>query len=153
MTLGAVHNNGVIEAFDDRASSGAVVDLVFGGALTGVGVAEVGPNNVTLDGSAGIYQTLNFNTGATDLTPTLFLNDPSEFAATIAGFDRGAGADDRIELNSTSGAAWQFQGFGADGLMFTNGTATASISLAGSYNAADFHAAISGSATTITYGA
>ena len=48
VTLGAVHNNGVIEAFDDRASSGALVDLVFGGALTGVGVAEFIVMNIDL---------------------------------------------------------------------------------------------------------
>jgi hypothetical protein len=113
-------------------------------------------NDVTLNNSVGSGQTLNFNPVAAGANaPTLTLSKPQSFAGLITGFDANGATDDQIVVNA---AGWLYQDFapnagGAGGaLIFSDGAAQASVNLAGVYDPTKFHAAVSGSQTTITYG-
>ena len=154
ISLTGVDNNGTFEA-----TGGA--PLVINNTLSGVGVLEIGQGGVALGANVSPLQTLDFQSSVSPLSsgsagPALILDDPNEFHGAITGFDRSIGTDDKITLNSTSSAsAWQFQGYSSSSsaLDFTNaGGATATIHIAGTFTADDFHAVVSGSSTTITYG-
>jgi hypothetical protein len=149
-----VVNNGMMETGASvTSSSTSSPNFVFSDALSGTGTVDIGADNVILDDVVPRGQTFNFNAVPSDFgTPTLILNDPQDFAATISGFDLGTGPEDKIVFNSTT---WRFQDFVSGGfggaLMLTNGTETTAIHLAGDYNPLGFSAAVSGSTTTITY--
>ncbi len=121
----------------------------FGDAVTGSGTIDVGWGSVTFAGSVASGQTVDFNGGIPQYSPTLIINDLAGFAGTVANFAHDGALTDQIEV----GAAWSYQDFVPNGdnsggsLMFTNGSAEAAVNLTGTYIAADFHA----SGNTITY--
>ncbi len=139
--------------------------LQFDDDISGTGTMAISPGQVTVGASIGAGQTLAFATGApfnypglspTDAAvPTLEIDDPASFAATVAEFDQNGVTDDQIIVNAEG---WQYQEFAANAggtggsLLFANGSAQASINLAGAYDPAKFHAIVAADETTITYG-
>ena len=127
--------------------------LAFGDAVTGNGAMDVGWGSVIFGGSVASGQTVDFNGSIPQATPTLILNDLADFAGTITNFARDGALTDEIEV----GGAWSYQDFAPNSdntggaLMFTNGSAEAAVNLTGTYDPLGFHAAVSGSTTTITY--
>ncbi len=128
--------------------------LTFDQAITGAGTIEVDPGAITVAAPVDSSQTFAFAAAAAGAQPTLTLNDVQDFAATISGFALNGAADDALVVDTTS---WTYQDFvpnssGTGGaLMFSNGGAETAVHLTGGYDAAGFHAAISGAQTTITY--
>jgi hypothetical protein len=152
----AVVNNGVIEAGTpsqpDYYEPGNVYFVL--SSVTGTGTIDIGADQVAV-ASVGSGQTLNFDASLAGAeTPALYISEPSDFAGTVSGFDLGA-TNDQFVVNT---ATWTYQDFvpnsGNTGgsLMLSNGSAETAINLTGAYTAADFHAAVAGSLTTITYG-
>ena len=149
-------NEGVVllgPSYDPVAALGftAFPQLTLSGPVTGSGAVDVSSGNIVINGSVAATQTVAF-TAASGAAPTLTLDDVLDFAATITGFDQNGATDDQIVVGD-----WTFQDFAADAggtggeLMFTNGAAIASVDLLGRYAPTSFHAAVSGSQTTITY--
>jgi hypothetical protein len=142
----AVVNNGVIEpTVPPYPIENAFIGF---NSVTGTGTVDIGAYQTFVD-TVGSGQTFNFDAAlAGDNTPILGITDPQAFAGTIAGFEQG----DQIALTTT---AWQYQSFapsaGGGALVLSNGSATTDINLVGTYDPSGFHAAVSGSTTTITY--
>jgi hypothetical protein len=152
----AVENNGTMSV--GRFVGGSVLpfqsSLTFNDGLTGTGTIDIDFGSVTLASSVGSEQTVDFNQAIQGWVPTLILDDPQGFAATIAGFDQAGATNDTIVVNTSQ---WAYQDFvpnsGNTGgsLMFSNGSAETAVNLSGTYTANGFHAAVSGAMTTITY--
>ena len=129
--------------------------LKFASTIAGSGTIEVSPGTVTLDGAVVAAQTLDFTTGAGGAAPSLTLNDVQDFAATITRFDQHGATDDALVVDTS---LWGYQDFVANSggtggaLMFSNGSAETAVNLTGTYEPNLFHAVVSGSQTTITYG-
>lgn len=146
----AINNNGVVRA---APSTAGPTSFTFDDFVRGVGVIEVGADNVTMNSIVGTGQTLQFvSAGSVNPDPRLTLNDVGQFFGSISGFD--AYGDDSIFVDTS---IWAFQAFAenaagtAGSLMFSNGESIKSVTLAGAYDPAGFEASASGHSTTITY--
>ena len=139
-----VTNTGTIEV------AAAMLDLQ--GAVTGTGSDNISvASTLEFDSTVALGQTVSFagSGGTLDLTA------PQGFAGLIGGFDTaGAGSNDAIEV----AGPWVFTGFtenagGTQGTLgFANGASTASLTLLGDYNSANFvHQTGPGGSTLITY--
>ena len=160
--IGHVHNDGLMKLGpgflqypDPPDAPRRHPDLVFTSAVDGAGEIDVGSGRVTLQGAVAKEQTLAFTAEAGDAPAILMLSDLAEFAATIAGFAQDGASQDSLVADTS---VWTYERFapdaGASGgaLMFSDAAAMASVHLAGVYDPAKFHAAVSGAQTTITYG-
>lgn len=160
--LAHVQNEGVMKLGPGRPTTPVILnsplyypDLEFLSAIDGSGEIDVGPGEVRMDGAIAAQQNLAFVAQAGDPAATLFLAGVRDFAATVTGFAANGASDDRLVIDESG---WSFADFapnagGTGGaLIFSDGAAQTSVSLLGSYDPAKFHAAISGTRTTITYG-
>ena len=160
--LAHVQNEGVMKLGPGRPTTPVILnsplyypDLEFLSAVDGSGEIDVGPGEFRMDGAVAAQQDLVFVAQAGDPAATLFLADVRDFAATVTGFAANGASDDRLVIDESG---WSFADFapnagGTGGaLIFSDGAAQTSVSLLGSYDPAKFHAAISGTRTTITYG-
>jgi hypothetical protein len=134
----AIANTGTLE------SASGTLDLQ--AAVTGSGDDIVqGASALEFDAAVSAGQTVTLTGGA----GRLVLEDPAQFAATIDGF----GGAEALDVNG----AWSLLGFkenagGTAGVLtFADGSARASIHLAGDYLAADFHVKSAGGFTVVTY--
>ncbi len=126
--------------------------LELSGAVTGTGADKVvGAATLEFAGSVAAGQTLWFS-GAGG---TLELLSPNTFSATISDFDLGGATGDSLLLASP----WTYASFsensaGTLGVMtLHNGATTATLSISGNYNAANFdHTTNAAGQTVITYG-
>jgi hypothetical protein len=154
----AVVNNGTMGQGGNTAAGlpylGGAPGLNFDDAVTGSGTIDIG-GVTTLNNSVASGQTLEFNVVAVAaITPTLILDDPQGFAGTITGFDQPGLVDGQLVVYTATRTYQDFvanSGGTGGSLMFTNGSAETAVNLTGSYDPLGFHAAVSGSTTTITY--
>jgi len=137
---GAVSNTGLIWA------QGTSVSV--GGAVTGAGIDRItGPGTMEFAGPVGSAQQIVFDGAATG---TLRLDSSSAFAARITGFAVG----DKIDLADfgfvAAGTSATFSGNATGGaLLVSNGTATVSVALSGTYTTAAFGTAADPSGHTL----
>lgn len=135
----AVVNNGTL-------SEGASDALTIGGSLSGIGVINLDPTALTLNGFVGAGQTIEF-TGTGD---TLKLGHVSNFAGTISGFTIGDGLDlTSVPFGSITGDNFN-HGTGVLTVYDSSGNLTFHFANPGNYNGDYFHLAAYGGGTAIT---
>jgi hypothetical protein len=150
-----VVNNDIMEIGPNFDTNLGADSLLFSDALSGSGTIELGASNVDTEGSVGAGQQFQFSPVASGETSSLTIGDLLEFAGTIVDFGENGAPGNQLIVKQPDG--WQFQEFapnsgGTGGsLMFSNGSAETAVNLTGTYDPLGFHAAVSGSTTTITY--